>query len=67
MCNKLKHEVYETLRAEFIRSGTLYLQRWDVIVRDNLKAGHVGAEAFIAAGVGGAGDGSHGAAPEVSI
>lgn len=48
-------------------SHTLYLQRWNIIERDQVKARHVGAETFIAAWVCGAGDGCHGPAPEVSI
>lgn len=48
-------------------SHTLYLQRWDVIVWDELKARHVGAKTFITTGVRRAGDGCHSAAPEVSL
>lgn len=48
-------------------SRTLYLQRWDVIVWDELKARHVGAKTFVTTGVCRAGDGRHSAAPEVSL
>ena len=44
-----------------------YLQCRDVIVWDKLEAWHEGAETFVTAGVCGAGDGCHGAAPEVSL
>lgn len=45
----------------------LYLQCRDVIVWDELEAWHEGAETIVTAGICGAGDGCHGAAPEVSI
>lgn len=53
--------------TSFVMSHTLYLQRWNIIVRDQVKARHVGAKTFKTAWVCRAGDSCHGPAPEVSI
>lgn len=50
-----------------VRIHTLYLQRGDVIVRNEVKAGHKGAKTFITARVCRAGDSRQGSAPEISI
>lgn len=48
-------------------SQKLYLECRDVVVWDKLKAWHVGTETFVTTGVRGAGDGCHGASPEISL
>lgn len=53
--------------TSLVMSHALYLQRWDIIVRDQFKARHVGAKTFKTAWVRRAGDSCHGPAPEVSI
>lgn len=62
--NEMKLKTFVTL---LVTIHTLYLQGWDVIVRDKIKAGHKWAKTFITAWVCRAGDSRHGSAPEVSI
>lgn len=45
----------------------MYLEGGNVVVGHELEAGHEGAEAFVAAGICGAGDGRHGPSPEVTV
>lgn len=51
--NKIKLKTFVT---SLVMSHALYLQRWNVIVRDQVKAGHVRAKTFITAWVCRAGD-----------
>lgn len=62
--NEIKLKTFVTA---LVISHTRYLQRWNVIVWDQVKAGHVGAKTFITAWVCRAGNSCHGPAPEVSI
>lgn len=62
--NEIKLKTFVTL---LVTIHTLYLQGWDVIVWDKIKARHKRAKTFRTAWVCRAGDSRHGSAPEVSI